>query len=72
MVLWSTKFSFCRLLATGQFHIDHPVLHLDIDLEAEPLGEINDTEIAERDGLIRCSANKKAFPLGRPFSLSIR
>jgi len=32
------KSAFCCLLATGQFHIDHPLFHLHVDLEAQQLG----------------------------------
>ncbi|WP_429187909.1 hypothetical protein, partial [Aeromonas veronii] len=32
------KSGFCRLLATEQFHIDHPLFHLHVDLEAKPFG----------------------------------
>ncbi|HHQ4590638.1 TPA: hypothetical protein ACSP19_004105, partial [Aeromonas veronii] len=36
--LEAAKSAFCRLLVAGQLHIDHPLFHLHVDLEAQQLG----------------------------------
>lgn len=46
MHLQAVKSAFCCLLTTGQFHIDHPLFHLHVDLEAKPFGEVDHATIA--------------------------
>lgn len=59
---WSNQASAACWLQ-GRSILTPPLFHLHIDLEAQQLGWVGNTEIA---GLIRYRSSKEAFPTGKP------